>query len=177
VRHRVLDEPLRHVRLITGWMLFGGLAWAISWIVLFNLPELSIPGADWPIKYGFGIVQDQWLCFTYIGAVVLSLAYRPAWIVRLNAVGAAGRMALTNYLLQAALFDVAASRYGLGLQLRPYVYLFVAPAMFAAIALLSRVWLAHYRFGPVEWLWRCVTYLRPQRLRRQTAVVAVPVSA
>jgi uncharacterized protein len=122
-------------------------------------------------------VQDQWLCFTYIGAVVLALAYRPAWIVRLNAVGAAGRMALTNYLLQSIAFDVLASRYGFGIRVRPYVYVFAAPAMFAAQAMLSRAWLARYRFGPMEWLWRWVTYLRPQRLHRETTVAVVPASA
>jgi selenocysteine-specific elongation factor len=36
-----------------------------------------------PLEYGLGLIQDQWLCFTYIGAVVLLLAYRPAWTARL----------------------------------------------------------------------------------------------
>jgi uncharacterized protein len=174
VRHRVLDEPLRHVRTIAGWMLFGGLSWAISWVVLFNLPEISIPGADWPIKFGLGLIQDQWLCFTYVGAVALWLAYHPEWVERLRAFGFAGRMALTNYLLQAALFDVLASQYGFGIRVRPYLHLLLAPALFAAMAMLSRAWLARYRFGPVEWVWRCVTYARPQRLRRDPRVVAAP---
>ena len=56
----------------------------------------------------FGLVQDQWLCLTYIGGVVLLLAYRPEWTRRLAPVGLAGRMALTNYLVQAAVLDVLA---------------------------------------------------------------------
>ena len=70
---------------------------------------------------GLGLVQDQWLCFTYIGAVVLLLAYRPVWTARLALFGQAGRMALTNYMVQAAVLDVLASGYGLGLKLRPCV--------------------------------------------------------
>jgi uncharacterized protein len=49
--------------------------------------------------------------------------------------------------------------------------------MLAAMATLSRLWLARYRCGPMEWLWRCVTNARPQRLRRDISLAAVPISA
>ena len=175
VRHRVLDEPLRHVRLIAGFMTFGALSWALSWTVLRTLPDVPIPEADWPIKFGFGLVQDQWLTLTYVGAVVLLLAFRPGWITRLQLVGSAGRMALTNYMLQAALFDVLGSTFGLGLTVRPYSYVLLAPAMFFAQALLSRAWLARHRFGPLEWLWRCITYAQVQPLRRERIAAATGV--
>ena len=77
--------------------------------MLRQLPELPIPGTSEQLRYGLGLVQDQWLCFTYIGAVVLLLAYRPAWTTRLVPFGLAGRMALTNYMAQAAVLDVLAS--------------------------------------------------------------------
>jgi uncharacterized protein len=166
VRHRVFDEPRRHVRLIAGWMTFGALAWAASWLVLRHLPELAVPGTRDPLEYGLGLVQDQWLCFTYIGAVVLLLAYRPVWTARLAVFGRAGRMALTNYMVQAAVLDVLASGYGFGLKLRPYAYVGAAVVLFAGEAAVSSAWLAHFRFGPLEWLWRTVTYARPQALRR-----------
>jgi uncharacterized protein len=38
--------------------------------------------------------------------------------------------------------------------------------MFVTLAMLSRAWLAYFRFGPVEWGWRCITYARMQPLRR-----------
>ena len=174
VRHRVLDQPRRHVRLIAGWMTFGALAWAISWLVLRRLPELPVPGARDPLEYGLGLVQDQWLCFTYIGAVVLLLAYRPAWTARLAVFGWAGRMALTNYMVQAAVLDVLASGYGFGLKLRPYAYVAAAVLLFAAEAAVSSAWLARFRFGPLEWLWRTVTYARPQPLRRSAVALETP---
>jgi uncharacterized protein len=172
VRHGVLDQPTRHVRLITGWMIFGALSWAVAWSVLRHLPTTHVPGADWPLEYGLGLVQDQWLCFTYIGAMVLLLAYRPAWTARLAAFGQAGRMALTNYMVQAAVLDALASGYGLGLKLRPRVYVVAAVLLFGAEAGVSRAWLARYRFGPLEWLWRVLTYARLQPLRRAVAPVA-----
>jgi uncharacterized protein len=172
VRHRVLDEPLRHARTIAAWMLFGVIAWALSWTVLRAMPELPIPGGDWPVRFGFGLLQDQWLCFTYVGGVVLWLAHRPRWLARLRPIGEAGRMALTNYLTQALVFDLLGSAYGANVTVRPYGYLLAAPAMFAAQIAGSRLWLLRYRFGPCEWLWRCLTYAAPQPLRRERALVA-----
>ncbi|HTM26311.1 MAG TPA: DUF418 domain-containing protein [Vicinamibacterales bacterium] len=164
VRHGILDDPKRHVRLIAGWMTFGAAAWACAWLVLRKLPPVSMPGARWPLEFGLGLVQDQWLCFTYIGAIVLLLAFRPAWTARLAVFGFAGRMALTNYLVQAAALDALSSGYGADLKLRPYVYSLAAVLLFAAEAATSRAWLARYRFGPLEWLWRTVTYARVQTL-------------
>jgi uncharacterized protein len=166
VRHGILDQPLRHRRLIIGWMVFGAVSWAAHWLVLRNLPELPIPGATWPVSQGMGLLNEQWLCLTYIGAVVLLLAYRPAWTRRLRAIGAAGRMALTNYMLQVAVLDALASGYGLQLKLRPAAYVLAAVLLFSAEAAFSSAWLARYRFGPLEWLWRMITYARPQPLRR-----------
>src|SRR5258705_151343 len=136
----------------------GGPAAPCSWLVLRHLPAIPIPGARPPLEYGLGLVQDQWLCFTYIGAIVLLLAFRPVWTARLVIFGLAGRMALTNYMMQAAVLDALSSGYGADLKLRPYVYAPSAVLLFAAQAAVSGAWLARYRVGPLEWLWRTATY-------------------
>lgn len=169
VRHGVLDEPGRHLRLIKGWMIFGAASWASSWLVLRNLPSTGIPGADWPMAYGFGLIQDQWLCFTYIGALLLLVHHRPVWTTRLALFRDAGRMALTNYMFQAIVIDALASGYGAALTLRPYLYAAATALLFGVEALASRVWLARFRFGPLEWVWRTITYARVEPLRRSTA--------
>jgi len=130
---------------------------------------IASPNAAWPVEYGFGLIQDQWLCFTYIGAIVLLLAFRPGWLRRLSLFALAGRMALTNYMLQAATLDVLSSGYGADLKLRPFLYPIAAALLFGTEGLLSRAWLARYRFGPLEWVWRSVTYARLQPLRRARA--------
>jgi uncharacterized protein len=119
----------------------------------------------WPLAAGLGLMQEQWLCFTYIGAVVLVLAYRPGWTARLAGVGRAGRMALTNYMIQAVVLDVFASGYGAGLKLRPYHYVLAAALLFGIEMVASSVWLAHFRFGPLEWLWRTLTYAERQPMQ------------
>ena len=167
VRHGVLDSPLAHRRRIIHWMIFGALAWACSWFVLGQLSAIGVD-AHWPVVYGFGLVHDQWLCLTYVGAIVLLLAHRPVWVNRLALFGYAGRMALTNYMVQAAVLDALASGYGWGLRLRPFVYLPAAIVLFAAEAGLSRAWLRRYPIGPLEWIWRTLTYAAPQPLARIT---------
>jgi uncharacterized protein len=181
LRHGILEDPKRHVRLIRKWMTLGALSWAASWVAILvvepRLPKMPVPFMQWPLLSAFGFVADQWLCLTYIGGVALLLAYRPQWTTRLAVFGQAGRMALTNYMLQISVLDVLASKYGFGLKLRPYTYVAAAILLFSVEALFSRLWLARNRFGPLEWMWRTVTYLRPQPLRREPATQLEVASA
>jgi uncharacterized protein len=83
----------------------------------------------------------------------------------------AGRMALTNYLMQTVLQSLIFYGWGLGLIGR-FGLIFVFPVSLAIFVLqifYSRWWLARFRFGPVEWLWRSLTYRRAQPLRLETA--------
>jgi uncharacterized protein len=102
--------------------------------------------------------------------------HAPGLVSRLRPVANAGRLALTNYLLQIAALDLIFSGYALGLgSVRPRIGLAAAFACFAAQAAYSTVWLEHFRFGPAEWLWRSLTYGRWQPMRR-AALAAVPES-
>lgn len=171
LRHGLVDEPRRHFRTIALWMSFGALAWSAWWLALRHLATGPRSAA---LAGGFGLFQDQWLSFAYIGGVILLLAYRPWWTARLRLFGAAGRAALTNYLLQVAIVDVLASGYGLGLRLRPAAYAAGAVLLFLVQALASRIWLERFRMGPLEWVWRAITYWRMPPLRRRAPS---PVSA
>jgi len=121
------------------------------------------------LQYGFGLVRDMWLSFLYIGVVLLLVARDRDWLRHLAPLGWTGRMALTNYMIQITLLDLMFSKYGLGLQVTPLVGLTMAVALFAADALFSRWWLARFRYGPFEWLWRSATYARWQPLRAEAA--------
>jgi uncharacterized protein len=176
IRHRVLDEPRRHARLIVGWIVFGAASWLISWVILKPLTERSVPGSGWGLALGLGLVRDQWLCLAYIGAVVLLLAIVPGWNTRLAWVGRVGRMALTNYMMQVAVLDALASGYGAGLRLRPSHYALAASLLIAAEAAFSMAWLTRYRFGPMEWIWRTITYAHRQPLRHASRAPVVSVA-
>jgi len=95
-------------------------------------------------------------------ALVFLLQSRPAARGVWARVEAAGRMALTNYIGQSLVLSVLAEPWGLGLYAQldgPQITL-VALAVYAGLAELSHQWLARYRMGPLEWLWRCGTYGR-----------------
>jgi uncharacterized protein len=158
-------------------MAFGFACWLVFWLVLPRMPEAWYGWNEnaWPIRYGMGIVANQWLAFTYMGAVILLLAFRPVWIRRLDAFGVAGRMAFTNYVLQAAAVYYLSSRFGLGLRLRPYYYVLGAVLLFSLLVFFSRAWLARFRYGPLEWGWRALTYLRLPETRSVEA--ATPARA
>lgn len=166
VRHRILDEPRQHTSLIARAMALGLASWLAFWLLLPHLPtDFSSTRVVLPIRYGLGVISDQWLGFTYIGALVLLLAWRPWWTERLAAIGVAGRMALTNYVLQCFVLEYLSSPFGLGLALRPYYYVLGAVLLFGIQVVASRTWLSHFRFGPLEWLWRSATYMRWQQMR------------
>jgi uncharacterized protein len=105
------------------------------------------------------------LAFSYAAGVLLWIpTARVTGITAL--VASVGQMALTNYLTQSVVLGVIFYGYGFGL----FGRLGSAPAALIGISLytgqlfVSRMWLRRYRFGPVEWLWRSVTYGRMQRM-------------
>ena len=149
MRHRLFDDPKGNRRVILTAMAFGFASWSIFWFVF---PRLGI-------ERNPGIVSDQWLALTYAGAVTLFLAYRPEWTKRLAMFGVTGRMALTNYVLQAAIVSWLASGYGMGLKIRPYLELPATMLVFLVMVVFSSLWLRQFRYGPLERVWRSATYL------------------
>ena len=107
------------------------------------------------------------LSFGYLASVVL-LVQRPGWRARLAPLAAAGRMALSNYILQSVVMTAIAYSWGFGLfgRVSRAWQIPLAVAVWAVNLALSTWWLARFRFGPLEWLWRSITYLAPQPMRR-----------
>ena len=106
------------------------------------------------------------LCLGYV-AVIALLMEQPRWRSRLLVLAPAGRMALTNYLTQSILCTAIFYGYGLGYfeQLPRFWQVPFVLAVYALQVAFSHWWLARFRFGPAEWLWRSLTYLRPQPMR------------
>jgi len=152
----VFDDPLAHTRVLAAMVVFGVTSWlAGNWLV----PRVNIDALLF-------LFRDQWLTFAYVAAALFLLARMPGLTGRLRFVGNAGRMALSNYLLQIAAIDLLFSGYAVGLgHIRPVIGPAAALTCFAAEALFSTAWLARFRFGPAEWLWRSLTYGRMQPMR------------
>jgi uncharacterized protein len=111
-----------------------------------------------------------------VGAPALSMAYvagltllmqREAWQRRLAPLASVGRMALTNYLLQTVVCTTIFYSYGLGLfgQVGPAAGILLTIAIYALQIPFSVWWLRRFRYGPMEWLWRTLTYGRAQPMR------------
>jgi uncharacterized protein len=81
---------------------------------------------------------------------------------------AVGRMALTNYLMHSVILTTVFYGFGIGLygQIPRAAQMLFVVAVVGFQLLLSPWWLARYRFGPVEWLWRSLSYGRRQSMRR-----------
>lgn len=170
LRLGLFDAPERHRRLIASLAIFGAVSWAAATWLFPILPEVSGPTflsgmILSSLEYGFGLVRTMWLAFTYIGIVLLLVAYEPRWLWRLAPFAWTGRMALTNYMIQIAILDLTFSKYALGITITPLLGAASAVALFLADAFLSRWWLARFRFGPLEWLWRSATYAKWQPFR------------
>lgn len=80
-----------------------------------------------------------------------------------------GRMALTTYLMQSVILSFVFWSWGLGLTGRVSALqgLGIAAVIFLVQVLVAREWLRRFRYGPLEWVWRCLTYARRQPLRRE----------
>ncbi|WP_337660895.1 DUF418 domain-containing protein [Erythrobacter sp. Alg231-14] len=107
--------------------------------------------------------------FMVLGIAALLVAYSPGWTGWLaDRVRAAGRAAFTNYLGTSLVMIFVFQGWGLGLfgELnRPQLY----GVTFLTCALMltwSKPWLDRFRYGPLEWLWRCLTYRKMFPLKR-----------
>lgn len=113
----------------------------------------------------------------YFGSIIVGLGHIAAvmWLIQGGALqnlllrfAAVGRMALTNYLLHSVILTTVFYGYGLGLygSVPRFQQMGFVVAVIVLQLLLSSWWLERYRFGPVEWLWRSLTYWKRQRMVR-----------
>jgi uncharacterized protein len=91
-----------------------------------------------------------------------------------DCLAAIGQMALSNYVMQSVVCTFVFTGYGFGLygQLERYQLYYVVAGCWALSLAASPVWLRHYRFGPLEWCWRSLTYWKRQRMRIGRAAAA-----
>ncbi|HMO12573.1 MAG TPA: DUF418 domain-containing protein [Pirellulaceae bacterium] len=111
-------------------------------------------------------VGSVFVAVGYIG--VLSLWQRTRFLSGLQyALRAVGRMALTNYLMQSVLATTIFYGFGLGWfgQVSRTEQLGIVAGIWVLQLVWSPVWLHYFRFGPFEWLWRSLTYVRIQPWR------------
>lgn len=85
-----------------------------------------------------------------------------------RALAAAGQMAFTNYLLQTLFCTTIFYGHGFGLfgKVERVEQILIVFSIWIVLLVISPLWLGRFRFGPAEWLWRSLTYMKAQPMRR-----------
>jgi uncharacterized protein len=163
-RSGVFRDPGRHRGPLWAVALGGG-------VVGGSMTALSVYSASTGRPAGVPVVLVEAgssvpLALAYAAGLLLALR-SPAAGVAAGPFAAAGQMALTNYLTQSVALALLFYGYGLGLfgRLGAAAAVVVGVTLYAGQLRFSEWWLRRYRFGPVEWLWRSLTYGRRQPMR------------
>jgi uncharacterized protein len=160
---------VRSRRYYAGMVLFGlgvGLPLVVWGMHLQMLHQFDLV---YNLVFGghFNYVGSLLVALGYIGLVMLICqAGRLRWVsARLAAVG---RMALTNYLSETILCTIFFYGYGFGFfgRLERMALLGVVACVWLYVLVTSTIWLYYFRFGPMEWLWRSLTYWKLQPMWR-----------
>lgn len=153
-------------------------------LVLIALPvglllELANAVQGWISGYDFSIMTIVMLPLHEIGSVVLCLGYIGVWCMIVDrgwlkpvtaAIANVGRMALTNYIMQTVVSTFLMYWWGLAWfgDVSRVQMIQLVLAIYASQLALSVAWMSVFRMGPLEWLWRTLTYLRPQPILRSS---------
>jgi uncharacterized protein len=101
---------------------------------------------------------------------LIMLMYKSGWFKWLFALmRPVGQMAFTNYLMQSVICGIIFMGIGFGLfgKLEYHQLFYVVAAVWAVQIIWSHIWLHYFRFGPLEWLWRSLTYWKRQPIRKE----------
>ena len=155
------------VRRVFVWGLAIGLPVNLVYAIGMTVSDLSDVRFVWLIGEAFVVVGGPMQSLGYASAITLMLQ-RVRWKSWLHQIAPAGRMALSNYLLQSLVCTTIFYSYGLGLfgSVGRAAGLGLAVVIYLAQVAFSHWWLKRFRFGPAEWLWRTLTYGRRQPIWR-----------
>ena len=107
---------------------------------------------------------------------LIMMLYKTGWFNWLFAlVRPVGQMAFTNYLMQSLICGLIFYGIGFGYfgQLQRYELYYVVGGVWIFQIIVSHIWLRYYRFGPMEWIWRSLTYWKLQPFKKTSAVETV----
>ncbi len=141
-------------------------------LILLGVQSNTASGFDtihqFQVGMSYNYAGSMGVAFAWVGLIMLLCKHGAMdWLT--SALANVGRMAFTNYLMQTLICSIIFFGWGFGLfgeltrrQLVPIVL-----GIWAFQIVFSTLWLSRFRFGPMEWLWRSLTYLRPQAMARR----------
>jgi uncharacterized protein len=160
---RQLPEKIEILKKVRFW----GLTVGFSLMFLIVVGTKLLP----TVSALIAIIEDQYfagpiLCLGYASALTLSFLKNPTRKIY-GFFSKVGRMALTNYLTQSLVLTFLAYGWGLSLALRlnGFQVLGISFLLYVAQVILSGLWLSKFKYGPFEWIWRCITYWKILAIR------------
>lgn len=168
-RRGFFQDLSSHKPLIRRVLVYGivlGLAGNIAFAALAGHEAVIPPtgvGIIGVVCYAVGVPA---LAFFYI-ALIATLRQKATWRRLLAFLAPVGRMALTNYLLQTIVCVLIFYGYGFGQfgKVGAGAATMIALTIFLFQIFLSALWLKHFSYGPMEWIWRQLTYRQRLNLR------------
>ena len=127
---------------------------------------------DWSLKYSLygGTLPNYW------GSLLVAAAYMSFWMLLCKnqwvrgirrSLAKVGRMAFSNYILQTLICTTLFYGHGFGLfgQVPRWGQLTITVAIWIVLIIVSNLWMTRFPFGPLEWLWRTLTYGKRQPMQ------------
>jgi uncharacterized protein len=152
---------------IYRWMAAIGLSIGLSLSYLHLHPSMHFNFDNYAVlkHKQFEIYELQ----RYIRSIgifgLIMLAYKSGWFIRFfDWMRPVGQMAFTNYISQSFICGMIFYGFGLGMfgKLERYELYYIVLAIWILQIIWSHIWLRYFHFGPLEWLWRCLTYWKIQ---------------
>jgi uncharacterized protein len=166
-RHRVVQripELMPQLIRLQHWSLGIGIGSAL--LLAYGektVSPIDVSAKSIVVSLSYAVCRIALMSF-YVTSLI-RLTQDPTWRLRFLPIARVGRMPLTNYLLQTAIATTIFYGWGLGFWNGggPLVWLLLALAIYFIVQVpLSGWWLARFEYGPMEYLWRAMTYGRAQ---------------
>jgi uncharacterized protein len=103
------------------------------------------------------IATEIMLSFAYL-IIIVHILRSKFGLKLLSPLQYVGRMAFTNYIMQSVIGYLIIRTFGYYESFTPSNCILIVLTVFACQIPLSWFWLKHFKFGPLEWLWRCISY-------------------
>lgn len=161
VRSGIMDNTQAHLPLFRKLALFGlpvGIGLGIAGSLITTAPVKGLENDPFTLATGLLYLGNLPACLGYVSVLVLMFNSAGA-LAKVKVLAPYGRMALTNYLSQSIICSAVFYSYGLGYygMQRAHQVVFVLIVVILQL-MFSHWWLSKFRYGPMEWLWRAVTY-------------------
>jgi len=170
IKRGYLQNTSEHLPLFRRGLRLGlGIGLPANFIIaLLDASGSSMTSVLPALGQAMALLAGPLLTLGYISAFVL-LTQSEAWRQRCAPLAAAGRMALSNYLVQSIVCTLIFYSFGLGLygQVGAFAGLVLSVVIWLVQLPISMLWLSKFRFGPFEWLWRTLTYGKAQPMSKQ----------